>query len=431
MVKNEFGLLKTRRFLPLFLSEFIGLFNDSIFKYTAIMLITFNLVADSQHSQLLVNLLGGLYGISFLLFSITAGQIADKFNRVQLILLIKLIEIVLIVLGIASFYFNLIYLTVFVIFLMGIHTAFFGPIKYSMLPDLLSESELLGGNGLVAAGSILALLAGSILAIFFSNSLNEALYLCFIIFILAIISFYVSLFIPTVKIADPSLTLRLNFLKDIYYSIHETLHNKNICYSILSIGWGVFVASVLIRQFPIYTKIFIGGNAHNIIILFFPMILGAVVGALMCNNIFKGKINKKYAPVSLFFISLLMLDFVMTTMSIIPPVVGNHGFQQFFSIWLGRHIFLDLFLCAFVFGIYIVPLYASIQIESDVKHRSRIMACNNLFISIFAVASSVFVVILVAWRFTIVEIYTLLSLINMVVAFTLWRLNVTHQPSTS
>lgn len=399
---QELSLLTSRRILPLYITQFFGLFNDSLFKYTLIMFITFNAVKNAEHAQLIVNLIGGIYALAFLLFSLTVGQLGDKFDRVKIIIIMKFLEVVLIFIGMMSLYLKILDLSLLVIFLLGLHTAFLSPIKFSLLPDLLESKNLLMGNSLITSGSVAAILLGSVVGLFFSKTFEQTMLICLMALFFALFGLISSFFIPKVPRLDPK--LKINF-RDITNLIHYINQEKKILPATITIAWSIFIAVILVRQFPIYTKLFISEKQIFVLVLFGPFALGTILGAFLSHRIFKDVINIHYTFFSLFLMSLFLIDLAWTTNQIIHLPFDLLSFQRI-------RISFDIFLFSFTLGISIVPLFAYLQITSDPAHRARVLAYNNLLISLFAVIATLFVVLLIHLHLSITQIYSVVAFVN-------------------
>lgn len=406
MAAKEIELLTSIRFFPLFISQLVAVFNDNIFKSTLIMLVTFSIVQHPEKAQLLANLIGGVYGSAFLLFSLTIGQLADKFNRVWITQFMKCFEILLIGIGMFSLYINNIELALFIIFLLGVHSAFLSPIKFSLLPDLLLPKDLLAGNSLIVAGAVTGIFVGTILGLFFGGVLETAMIIMSVSFIFAVLSFVASLYIPKAPRLDP--TLKIN-VKDIYHSIQYVFTDKKIFVPMLALAWSVLVGVVFVRQFPIYSKMFISAQQIYVLTLFTPFAIGVVMGALLCRRILKGLITPRHTSFSLLLLSLFLFDFAWTTSHM-------HSAQLIIYSIDSIRILSDTFLFAFVAGIFIVPLYTNLQVNSHADHRARVLSLSNFLISLFAVLAAVFVIILIKLHFSIVEIYVIIGLLNSAMA---------------
>lgn len=381
------------------------------------MLITFQLITNPEHAQMLINLAGGIFILPFFLFSATAGQLADKFDRTTIIRMIKSAEILFMFIGALGFLFASVSLMMATLFLMGMHSAFFGPIKYSALPDLLASDELLGGNGLVEAGTFMAILLGTIIGTELGVTTTGALIVsCFAVG-MAITGLGSSLFIPKLPLNESSLTIRWNFLRETARLIGQVRKNQRMFQVILAISWFWFMGFIFVTQFPVYTKTILHAN-ESIVTLFLVMFsVGIAIGSLLCNRLLRGAIHTRAVPIGMLGMTLFTLDLCWASNSIpftaTDPATSALTFLATFS---GARIAADLLLLSICGGFYAVPLYAVMQSESAAAFRSRIIACNNIFGAIFMVAAAGAAIGLVAMGLTTVHLFALMATVNAMAA---------------
>jgi len=212
---NQFNLFKTSQFSPLFLVQFLGAFNDNVFKNALVILITYRIVT-SINTQILVTMAAGIFILPFFLFSATAGQLADKYEKTRLIIIIKFVEIILMLFATVGFYMNNIPMLMLVLFLLGTQATFFGPLKYAILPDLLQKTELMAGNGLIEAGTFVSILLGTIFGGIFILLPNGISYISISICLFSIMGFLASLYIYR-------LAAKANFFIDIPQMFKRTI----------------------------------------------------------------------------------------------------------------------------------------------------------------------------------------------------------------
>ncbi len=420
MPETQLYLLGTRRFLPVFIAQFLGAFNDNVFKAAMVMFITFALISNPSHAQFLINLAGGVFILPFLLFSALAGQLADKFDRTRIISWIKFCEIIFMIIGALSFYLNNIPLMMITLFLMGTHSAFFGPIKYSVLPDLLKYQEILAGNGLVQGSTFIAILLGTIVGTELGITRQGALFVSLLAVVLAATGWIASIFVPKVNSAAPNLKFNANFLQETCRLIQYTRQNKLLFFVILEISWFWFVGFIFVTQFPVYVKQIIGGNEH-IVTLFLVMFSGGIaIGSFLCNRLLKGVIHARYVPLGILGMTLFTMDLCWAS-SGNTPLLTSGGLQAFLSHWFGWRITVDLFLLSVAGGVYIVPLYAILQTKSDPEFRSRVVACNNIFGALFMVIAALSAIFMVSLGLNAVHIFLVTGIINILVAWVAWK----------
>jgi len=308
MKENKY-ILKSKRFLPLFVTQFLGAFNDNVFKNAIVILITY-VTAEKLglNAQIMVTLAAGIFILPFFLFSSMAGQIADKFEKSRLIRIIKTVEIMLMLVAGVGFFTENVYLLMTVLFFMGAQSAFFGPLKYSILPDHLADEELVSGNALIEMGTFLTILletsVGSLL-ILKDNGIG-IITLCVII--VSVLGYISARFIPHSQAVDPSLKINPNIIAETWNIITYAANKKDVFLSILGISWFWLIGAMFLSQFPTFAKDVVGGN-EEIVTLFITLFsIGIGIGSLLCNRLLKGQINASYVPLGVIGITLFTVD---------------------------------------------------------------------------------------------------------------------------
>lgn len=424
MNPNQLHLLKSKRFLPLFLTQFFGAFNDNVFKNSLIILITYEISESSRlNPQIMVTLAAGIFILPFFLFSATAGQLADKYNKAKLIQFIKFVEIVLMVLASIGFYLENINFLMLVLFLMGTQSAFFGPVKYGILPDQLHQDELIGGNALIEAGTFLAILGGTILGGLLILSESGTTLISLLIMAFSLIGWGWSLFIPTTKPADPDLKIEYNFLVETYKIIQHVRANPIVFRSILGISWFWLFGATFLSQFPTFGKDIVGGNEQVVTLFLTIFSVGIGIGSLYCNQLLKGNIAATYVPMGILGMTLFTIDLYFasgsTTGNGHEELIGARVFLSFFNHWRILFDLLGISICA---GIYIVPLYAIMQSETESSYRSRTIAGNNILNALFMVVSALAITFMLSKNFSVTQVFLTLAILNGFVAIYISRL---------
>ena len=417
----------TRRFFPLFVTQFLGAFNDNAFKNAFLIWYTFEAVSlSSLDPEIVVTLSAGLFILPFLLFSATAGQLADKFEKSKITQIIKQIEIVLMIGSGLGFYFQSVTTLMIILFFMGMHSTFFGPIKYSLLPEHLKDEELISGNAFIEGGTFLSILIGTIFGgiVIRLGSGLEIYSVAVILF--AIVGWWSSRSIPTSPISDPELKVGWNIFKETWKIVGYAREERTVWLSIVGISWFWFVGVTFLTQFPVYTKLVIGGDEQIVTFLLTIFSIGIGIGSVMCNKLLKGQINGRLVPAGAFGITfaifLFKIESVLYTAKMQSLFPG--GFESEISLreflTSGVHgfgIWFSLLLLAIMSGIYIVPLYAIMQHRSNPKYMSRIIATNNVINALFMVVASIIGVIFYAMGLTVTNILFLVGIMNIPVYF--------------
>lgn len=410
MSQNPFQLLAVRRFLPLFITQFLGAFNDNVIKNALIILITHRLyeVSDSTIQQLIL-LTSALFILPFFLFSALAGQLADKYDKSILIKLVKIAEVGIIALAAIGFHGMNVPLLMLVIFLMGLHSTFFGPLKYALLPEHLCEEELIQGNSFIEAGTFLAILLGTILgAVLILTEPYDATIISVAALAVAVSGLLSSLFIPRAPAQSSGLPIKI--ISETWPIIRHAAHDRQVLMAILGISWFWFVGASFLQLFPVYME----DVPYGLTLLLTVFSIGIALGSLLCTKLLDGSISIKYLPAAALGITLFGID--LYTASMHPVFEDEQTIRQFLSHWSNWRILTDLFGIAICGGVYIVPLYAFVQMRSEPAHRARIIAANNILNSLFMVVSSLSIGLMQMFDFTISEIFLAIALLNAVVA---------------
>ncbi|MFT6077668.1 MAG: acyl-[acyl-carrier-protein]-phospholipid O-acyltransferase, partial [Rickettsiales bacterium] len=296
-MSSQGHLLKTKRFLPLFITQFFGAFNDNAFKNAFLIWFTYDLaIKTGQNPQIIVTLAAGLFILPFFLFSALAGGFADKFEKSKLVQRIKQVEIVLMLLCFAGFYFQSLSFLLGILFLMGIQSTFFGPLKYSLLPLHLRDDELIAGNGIIEGGTFISILLGTIIGGLLILTSYGVEIICAMLVLFAVVGYFASRFIPESKSDDPDSKINFNIFTQTWKIIKYAREEKTVWLSILGISWFWLIGITFLTGFPVYSKNIIGGD-EKIVTLFLSIFsIGIAIGSVMCNKLLKGQISGKFVP---------------------------------------------------------------------------------------------------------------------------------------
>lgn len=412
LVFTQFSLLKNPRFVPLLLVQFLGAFNDNVFKNALIILITYQFITQSVLlQQLSVTLAAGLFISPFFLFSAFAGQLADKLSRRYLTIIIKGFECILMLLASLGFYLHSVSLLMLVLFLMGMHSSFFGPIKYAILPDLLEKNELIAGNALVEASTFMAILIGTILGGLMIANSTDLTWISSIIISIAGLGLFASFYIPATNKANPNLKLNLHFIQASVKIIQQVKTEKKVFLGILAISWFWLIGATFLTQFPSFTKNILHADASVLTLFLVIFTAGVACGSLVCNQLLKHRISMKWIPISLWLMSIFMIDLYFVSKHSVYNLELTHlsGFFKSLTHW---RICLDLLGLSVSGGIYVVPLYTLIQTDTAADHRAQTIAANNIINSLFIVISSIVIVFLLKIDLSVSQIFLLLGIIN-------------------
>lgn len=419
---SQFSLLRQRRFAPFFSTQFLGALNDNVFRNGLIILVTFQgiLVLGMNHSEL-ANVASLLFILPFFLFSATAGQLADKYEKSMLMRRIKLLEIVLMTLAAAAFMTESYPVLLLVLFLMGCQSTLFGPVKYAYLPQQLTTPELVGGNALVEAGTYVAIILGLIIGgLMISISPNDQTLLAACLVGFAIFGYLASRRIPTTRAVDPDLQVSWNAWRETWRIIGFAREDRTVFLSILGISWFWFFGTVMTVQVPAYTLDMLNGDESITTVLLVAFAVGVGVGSLLCERMSGHRIELGLVPFGSIGLSLFAVDlyFAQTT----SHVVAVSSISAFLDRPGSVRIMFDLAMLGAFAGIYSVPLYALIQKRAKRRHLSRIIAANNIINTVFMVIASLMAIAVLSLGFSIPELFLILAALNVVVAIYIYSL---------
>ena len=416
---SQFSLLTQRRFAPFFTTQFLGALNDNVFRNGLLFLIVFQgiVIAGMDHSQL-ANVAGALFILPFLLFSALAGQLADKYEKSLLIRRIKLAEILLMILAAGALWYQSYLGLLCLLFLMGTQSTLFGPVKYAYLPQNLTSEELIGGNGLLEAGTFIAIILGMIIGGLVVAIDPVVLAACLVGF--AVLGYLVSRRVPITRAVDPALQLRWNIWIETWRIIGFSRENRSVFLSILGISWFWFFGSAITLQLPAYTLDILRGNEAVSTTLLVSFIVGAGAGSLLCERLSGRRVELGLVPFGSIGLSLFAVDLYLTQP--VAVVASADSVGAFLSQPQSWRILFDLAMLGAFGGFYSVPLYALVQQRSRRQHLSRIIAANNIVNSIFMVAAAGISITVLQLGFSIPQLFLVLAALNVVVAAYIYTL---------
>lgn len=419
---DKLYLLKDRRFLPMFITQFLGCFNDNLLKNSLVMIITYKATLHSNiPKELLILLANAVFIIPYIIFAGLAGQIADKFDKALIVKIIKLIEILFVCISIYGFWDNNLYVLFAAITLMGIHSTFFGPIKYSILPEHLRKEELLEANGLIEAGTFLSILIGTQFGGYAVGGVNAVLILMMLV---AVGGFISSLYVlPSIHV-NSDLKLNWNLFQETINITKYALNKKQVFLSILGISWFWFISAAFMTQIPSLTRHVFGADVTVANLFFAVFSIGVGCGSLVCNKLFRNEITTRYVSLAAIMISIFGIDLFfasrISSVSFEPEQLKSA--MSFLSKKHNWRILVDLFFIAFFGGLYIVPLYAVVQYFSSIQHRSRVIAANNVFNALFMITSNLMLILFFKLGLSVTSIILIISLLNIAVAIYIYNL---------
>ncbi|MBQ6971068.1 MAG: MFS transporter [Synergistaceae bacterium] len=399
-------LLFVRRFMPLFLTQFLGAFNDNFFKSALMMLITYRIGdASGVDPRILVNAAAGVFILPFFVFAPTASDLADRYDRSTLMRWVKFAEIVVMSGAAFGFWLGNAWLLMVVLFMMGAQSAFFSPAKYSILPQHLHEDELIAGNGLIQMGTYLAILTGTIAGGLMILRENGIYWVGGLAVTIAALGWLFSMFIPPTKPIDPTRPVSFRIVKRTVEMFRDVVPMRKVFGSMLAISWFWLVGSVFLAQFPTYSRLVLGTDESVATAFLAIFSCGIGIGSMFCDSLLKGKVTSKYVPAAAYGIAVAsVLLWYVSNRPPVPEGTPIIGAWEFFSRPENFMITACLFVIAFCGGLYIVPLYAVMQTEAGDKV-SGVIACSNITDSIFMAVAALGAGVLISWGISIPQLF--------------------------
>jgi MFS family permease len=402
-MNNPFSLLKTKRFAPLFTTQFLGAFNDNLFKNTLAVILTFQAAKwTSLSPALLAPMIGAIFILPFFLFSGIAGEMADKYNKAYLSRLVKLLELFLMILATVGFALHSLELLLLVVFGLGLHSTLFGPIKYSILPQHIHENELVSANALVESGTFAAILLGTIAGGILSTNANGGVLAGAAGMIIALAGYLASRYIPSAPSLSPEMPLSFNPLTPTLHSIALARQNTIVFGSILAISWFWLYGALLLSQLPAFVKITLMGSETIVTLLLTLFTVGIGAGSIVCERLSHNTIRPSLVAVGAVGMALVGIDFGFTAQHYQTAEILGWNL----SFW---NILMDVLLIGVFGGLYSVPLYTLMQSRSDPVFRSRIIAANNILNALFMVTGAVITMILLNQGWSIPDIFLIMA----------------------
>jgi 1-acyl-sn-glycerol-3-phosphate acyltransferase len=422
---NQFALLSQRRFAPFFWTQFLGAANDNVFKFAFTVLVTYRLQVSWLPDTLAGLVIGAVFIAPFLLFSATSGQLADKYDKALMTRLVKNLEVVIMVLAAIGLYTTHVALMLGCIFLLGLHSTLFGPVKYAYLPQHLDERELTGGNGMIEMGTFVAILLGNLagnLLISLPNGawFNGAQAVAIVSLVLAVLGRAVSQWVPATPATAPGLRINWNPFTETWANLKLAHGNIVVFRSLLGISWMWFFGVVFLAQFPSFAKNVLHGDEHVASLLLVVFSVGIGVGSLLTETLSRRHVEIGLVPLGAIGMTVFAADLYFASRGL--PAVPAQTVSAFLDIPAHWRVLFDLFALSLSAGLYSVPMYALIQLRAPASHRARIIAANNIMNAVFMIASSLIVGALLAFGATIPQVFGLTALANLVVALYIFLL---------
>ncbi|MEK9658264.1 MAG: MFS transporter [bacterium] len=405
MQKNQFSLLKSQRFVPLFIVQFLGAFNDNVFKHALVIWLSYQAITYSDlNAEKMISLAAGLFILPFFLFSATAGKLADKYEKSRLIRHIKWVEIVLMIAATVAFYAHSVTGLMIILFGLGTQSSFFGPLKYGILPEHLRKTELISGNAWISSATFLAILLGTLTGGLLILAQNGIGIISSIILTCSIIGYLSSLAIPHTQAQDSRLNISLNIFKETSTILKQAKKDPLIWLCIIGISSFWFLGATLLSQIPIYCKNILNADEQIVILLLVLFSLGIGVGSLSCNRLLKGKINAKFTLLSVLVTSLFGLDLYLVSQQMITSTAPFLFTDLSLSLQQWR-VLVDITIVAMAGGVYVVPLYAILQQQAEQTQKARTIAATNIINAIMMTCSALLCMLGYHIKLTVIDLF--------------------------
>ena len=385
---TQIHLLGTRRFAPFFWTQFLGAFNDNLYKNALVVMLTFQTASwTTLTPETLTNLAAGLFILPFFLFSATAGQLADKYDKAGLTRLVKILEIVIIGVAALGFYLHSLSVLLAALFLLGLQSALFGPVKYAILPQHLAEEELVGGNALVESGTFVSILIGTLAGGLLAGSGLSPGWIAIAGFIVALAGYAASRGIPLAPAPSPDLRINVNPLTETWRSMVFARENRTVFLAIVGISWFWLYGALLLAQFPVYARNVLGGNEALVTLMLSIFTVGIGAGSMLCEKFSGRHVEIGLIPIGAIGLTLFGADLALGSPTT-APANAPLPLAALLAMGSSWRVLFDLFAIGFFGGLFVVPLYVLMQSRSAPELRARIIAANNILNALFMVAGA-------------------------------------------
>lgn len=428
---NFSSLLSSKYFAPLFWTQFLGAFNDNVYKNALIILITINAPSYTSISvDLLIPLCGGIFILPFFLFSALAGQLADKFEKSKLIRFIKIGEINIMFLAALGFYFENVWFLLAVLFFMGCQSSLFGPVKYSILPQHLSEEGLLKGNAVIEMGTFLAILLGTLIGgVLIMDKDFGRIYISVLVVSVAVFGWLSSRKIPLAQSVNEQLIINWNIFSETWNIISAAARSRLIFGSIVAISWFWFIGATILSLLPLpaFTQNILQAQEQVITLLLALFSIGIGIGSIIAGKSVTLSKSIKWIIIGAIGISVTVFDLYWVCEQLLKSnrLQGGGELASWLAMFqepLTAHVLINVVLLGASGGLYIVPLYVILQEHSEIETRSRMIAANNITNALFMVISAITTMLLLENGVSLHSLFALIGLLNIgIFIFLYWR----------
>jgi 1-acyl-sn-glycerol-3-phosphate acyltransferase len=419
---SQFSLLSQRRFAPFFWTQFLGAFNDNLFKTALLVALTYDALSWTTIAPgLLNNLIPGLFILPYVLFSATAGQIADKVEKGKLARFVKLLEVGIMLVACVGWMTHTLWLLIAAVVGMGVHSTLFGPVKYAYLPQHLKSEELVGGNGVIEMGTFVGILLGEVAgALLVAHKPFGIELVAGASLLMALLGLAASWRIPSSPAPAPELKINHNFFTESVRNLRFSSQNRTVFLSMLGNSWFWFYGALVLSQFPVYAKDYLHGDHSVFVLLLTVFSLGIGIGSLLCEKLSGRKVEIGLVPFGSIGLSLFGIDLYFASLAYTHTATVDAF--ALLALPGSLRILADLVLIGVFGGFFIVPLFALIQTRCDPKHVSRTIAGMNILNALFMVAAAGVAILLLGQGFSIPQMFLVTALLNALVAVYIFSL---------
>ena len=417
--QSQFKLLAQRRFFPFFGAQALGAFNDNVYKNVLVILATYQAASyTTLPPALLTNVAAGLFILPFVLFSGMAGQLADRYDKARVLKFVKAAEIAIMAIAGLGFATQSMEVLLGALFLMGTHSTFFAPAKYGLLPEVLHNSELVGGNAMVEMGTFVAIVLGTLVAGLLAAEGNVSL-IVIVLIAIAAAGFLASLAIPKLEPAAPTLKIDWRPWTSAWDNLRAAAESRVVFLSILGISWFWFFGALVLAQLPLYTKDVLGGSEQVVTSLLVMFSAGVGIGSLLCERLSGRKVEIGLVPFGSIGLTVFAMDLYFATPATSGTNLSARDFIQAPGSW---RVLLDMALIGMFGGLFIVPLYALVQQRTRREIMSRVIGANSILNAIFMVVAAGLGALALQAGLTIPQLLLLTAVLNAFVAIYIYSL---------
>jgi MFS family permease len=408
----------SKEFNALFWTQFFGALNDNVFKNALMILITYQGInLFGLNSNMLVAFSGGLFILPFFIFSAISAEISKKYERIEIVKWVKIFEVFIMLIASIGIFVQNYHLLFVVLFMLGIHSTVFGPLKYSLIPEFVKEEKLVLANALISAGTFIAILLGTILGGVLATGAQMIWLLKFVLLLISGLGVYASRKLPRLSIENSNHHIDWSFRRSTLRILKMVFHDKEVFSLLFGLSWFWFLGAGILSLVPASAKDVFHAKESVATCMLFVFTIGMGSGPFLLERVSKGKIHLQIIPICLFLMSLFIFDtaFVINQIEhqkILPNIFETINLNQFFEIRYSYRFLTDLFLISFFGGIFTVSQYSELQRIVDKTSLSQVIAGNNILNALFMVMVSLLIMVLHKMNLNLAVIFGIVGILN-------------------